>query len=144
MHKGQHLLIDCHNVPRDLCLDDQHWLEAMAEGAKRAGATVISQVRYQFGQGSPPGCTAIVMLDESHCSVHTYADLGLVAMDVFTCGSTNPRDIWEHVRSELGLSDARIRRIPRFETGLASDQESPSPEGDRIAAWQGPRAGVSS
>lgn len=115
MHKGQHLLIDCHNVPRDLCLDDQRWLEAMAEGAKRAGATVISQIRYQFGQGSPPGCTAIVMLDESHCSVHTYADLGLVAMDVFTCGSTNPRDIWKHVQSELGLDDARFRNLRRFE-----------------------------
>lgn len=102
-------------MPRDLCLDDQRWLEAMAEGAKRAGATVISQIRYQFGQGSPPGCTAIVMLDESHCSVHTYADLGLVAMDVFTCGSTNPRDIWKHVQSELGLDDARFRRLRRFE-----------------------------
>jgi S-adenosylmethionine decarboxylase len=88
----------------------------MAEGAKRAGATVISQIRYQFGLGSPPGCTAIVMLDESHCSVHTYADLGLVAMDVFTCGSTNPRDIWNHVRSELGLEDARFRLVRRFET----------------------------
>ena len=41
MHKGQHLLIDCHNVSRDLCLDDRRWLESMAEGARRAGATVI-------------------------------------------------------------------------------------------------------
>ena len=116
MHKGQHLLIDCHHVPRDLCLDDQRWLEAMAEGAKRAGATVISQVRYRFGQDSPPGCTAIVMLDESHCSVHTYADLGLVAMDVFTCGSTKPRDIWEYVRAELNLGEALCREVQRFET----------------------------
>ena len=115
MHKGQHLLIDCHNVPRDLCLDDRRWLESMAEGARRAGATVISQVRYQFGQDSPPGCTAVVMLDESHCSVHTYADLGLVAMDVFTCGSTNPWDVWMFVRSELKLEDVRFREVSRFD-----------------------------
>lgn len=87
----------------------------MAEGARRAGATVVSQIRYQFGQDSPPGCTAVVMLDESHCSVHTYADLGLVAMDVFTCGSTNPRDIWEFVRSEMGIDNALTREVHRFE-----------------------------
>ena len=119
MHKGQHLLIDCHNVPRDLCLDDQRWLETMAEAARRAGATVISQVRYRFGQGSPPGCTAIVLLDESHCSVHTYADLGLVAMDVFTCGATNPQDVWNFVREELGLEDARFREVHRFDVPSA-------------------------
>ena len=119
MHKGQHLLIDCHNVPRDVCLDDRRWLESLAHGATRAGATVISQIRYQFGQGSPPGCTAIVMLDESHCSVHTYADLGLVAMDVFTCGSTNPWDVWMFVRSEMGLEDVRFREVRRFDTQVA-------------------------
>jgi S-adenosylmethionine decarboxylase proenzyme len=114
LHKGQHLLIDCHGVPREICLDDRRWLEAMAEGARRAGATVVSQIRYQFGQDSPPGCTAVVMLDESHCSVHTYADLGLVAMDVFTCGSTDPRDIWKFVKAEMGLGYAEIRTVHRF------------------------------
>ena len=114
MHKGQHLLIDCHDVPRDVCLDDRRWLESMAEGARRAGSTVISQIRYQFGQDSPAGCTAIVMLDESHVSVHTYAELGLVAMDCFTCGSTNPMDIWTYVKSAMGLNDADIREVERF------------------------------
>lgn len=114
MHKGQHLLIDCRDVPRDVCLDDRRWLESMAEGARLAGSTVISQIRYQFGQDSPAGCTAVVMLDESHCSVHTYADLGLVAMDVFTCGTTRPVDIWNHVRSAMGLDDADVRMVERF------------------------------
>jgi S-adenosylmethionine decarboxylase len=88
----------------------------MAEGARRAGATVISQIRYKFGQNSPAGCTAIVMLDESHCSVHTYADLGLVAMDVFTCGKTNPMDIWDYVRTQMNLGEAAIQQVLRFET----------------------------
>ena len=91
MHRGQHLLIDCRNVSRELCLADQLLLDSLAQAARESGATVISQVRYRFGDNSPAGCTAIVMLDESHCSVHTYADLGLVAFDFFTCGTTDPR-----------------------------------------------------
>ena len=115
MHKGQHLLIDCHGVSRELCLDDQLLLETMAGAAQRAGATVISQIRYQFGNKSPAGCTAIVMLNESHCSVHTYADLGMLAMDIFTCGRTDPLEIWETVRRKLSIKSATLRTVHRFE-----------------------------
>jgi S-adenosylmethionine decarboxylase len=90
-------------------------MEALARAATACGATVVSQIRYRFGSESPPGCTAIVMLDESHCSVHTYADLGLIAMDIFTCGNTNPRDVWNHLQDDLCLVDADVREILRFE-----------------------------
>ena len=114
MEKGKHLLVDCRNVPRDVCLNDGAMLAAMARGAKRAGANVISQVRYQFGHNSPPGFTAVVVLDESHCSCHTYADLGLVALDVFTCGRTNPQDVLDYIREEIELGDVAVRQMPRF------------------------------
>jgi S-adenosylmethionine decarboxylase proenzyme len=115
LHKGHHLLIDCNQVSRELCLNDKLLLETMADAAQSAGATVISQIRYRFGEKSPSGCTAIVMLDESHCSVHTYADLGLVAMDIFTCGDTDPKRIWQGIQKSLNLEHASIREYPRFE-----------------------------
>lgn len=114
MHKGRHLLIDCRNVPRDVCLNDRLILEAMASAATRAGATVISQVRYRFGHDSPPGFTAMVLLDESHCSAHCYADLGLIALDVFTCGNTDPRDVLAFIREEVDLGDVSVMQMPRF------------------------------
>ena len=120
MHKGQHHLIDCRGVPRAICLDDRRLLETLAEAATLAGATVVSQIRYRFGDDSPPGCTAVVMLDESHCSVHTYADLGLMAFDVFTCGSTDPRQVWAHIQSKLGIEDVEIREVLRFVTAERS------------------------
>ena len=114
LEKGKHLLVDCRNVSRDVCLNDGAMLAAMARGAKRAGANVISQVRYQFGHNSPPGFTAVVVLDESHCSCHTYADLGLVALDVFTCGRTDPQDVLHYIREEIELGEVSIREVPRF------------------------------
>ncbi len=114
MEKGKHLLIDCRNVPREICLDDKRVLNVMARSAEKAGATVISQMRYKFGLDSPPGFTAIVMLDESHCSVHTYADEGLIAMDIFTCGSTNPSDVLTYIQQELYLGDVEINQCSRF------------------------------
>lgn len=114
MHKGKHLLIDCRNVPQEVCLNDQRMLEAMARAATRAGATVVSQVRYKFGHNSPPGFTCVVVLDESHCSAHTYGDLGLIALDVFTCGNTDPRDVLRYIQEEIDLGDVSVVEMPRF------------------------------
>lgn len=129
MHKGRHLLIDCRGVSRDVCLDDALFLDSMARAARRAGATVISQVRYQFGHNSPPGFAAVIMLDESHCSAHSYADLGLIALDVFTCGDTDPRDILRYLRQEIPLGQVTVQQVARFvldpedETGLEPTAE---------------------
>ena len=114
LHKGQHLLADCRNVSQKLCLDDQLVLEVMARAAQRAGSKVISQIRYKFGEDSPPGFAAIVMLDESHCSAHTYAEEGLIAMDIFTCGGTDPREVFRYIREELDLGDVSIKEFARF------------------------------
>ena len=130
MHKGKHLLIDCRNVSREVCLDDKRVLAAMANAAERAGANVISQVRYRFGQDSPPGFTAAIVLDESHCTAHTYADDGLLAMDVFTCGDTDPLDILRYIREEIDLGDVSIREIDRFPAASsenATSVEEPAP-----------------
>lgn len=121
MHKGTHLLVDCRNVPVETCLNDRQMLKAMAAAAERAGANVISQVRYHFGHNSPPGFTAVVVLDESHCSVHTYAERQLLALDLFTCGNTNPRDVLRYIQEEIDLGDdITVTQMPRF---LVSDED---------------------
>ncbi len=103
-------------------------LRAMARAASRAGANVVSQVRYHFGHNSPPGFTAFVLLDESHCSAHTYADMGLVALDVFTCGQTDPNDVLAYLREEIDLGEVSVRELPRFLLDDAVAQLSDSSE----------------
>ncbi|REJ89564.1 MAG: hypothetical protein DWQ35_17910 [Planctomycetota bacterium] len=114
LHKGFHLLIDCRGVPRDVCLDDAGMLDALAESARAAGATVISQTRYHFGHTSAAGFTAIVLLDESHCSAHAYADEGLLALDIFTCGATSPHEILQNLRARLDLGEISVMEASRF------------------------------
>ena len=126
MEKGHHILIDCRNVPRDVCLDDGKMLEVMARSAAKAGMHVISQVRYHFGHNSAPGFTCVCLLDESHVSAHTYADLGLIALDVFTCGQTDPAKILDFMREELDLGDVTMKKMPRFLT--ADDDASQEAE----------------
>jgi S-adenosylmethionine decarboxylase len=99
-------------------------LNTMAAACEKAGATVISQVRYQFGHNSPPGFTAVVVLDESHCTAHSYADDGMLALDIFTCGETPPIRILELIRQELDLGEVQLRILQRFHNNEQVDESS--------------------
>jgi S-adenosylmethionine decarboxylase len=127
LHKGIHLLVDCREVAREVCLDDGRMLEVIAVAAKRAGCRVISQVRYRFGSDSPPGFALAVLLDESHCSAHSYAELGLIALDIFTCGSANPLDVLTYIRQEIDLGDVTVENVHRFVTDPKANTRSERP-----------------
>lgn len=73
------------------------------------------------GGTSPPGFTSAVLIDESHVTAHCYSDRGWLAIDVFTCGGTDPRSIAATICSRLqslvvGARCVRehvLRRFPR-------------------------------
>ena len=110
-----HVILDCFDVSRDVCLDDKRLLEIIVQAAKSNNATIINTSRYRFGYDSPPGCTVFVMLDESHVSVHTYAEEGKMAIDVFTCGdNTDGRAIAEQLKKELQLDSCEEKQFDRF------------------------------
>ncbi len=116
MNKGNHLIADIHNMDFNVLVDDKLLLQTIVNAANEAGANIINQSRYRFGHNSSPGCTAFIMLDESHVSIHTYADDGKMALDVFTCGATSCETILESVCRQLGIrqEDIVVKHVPRF------------------------------
>ena len=116
MNKGNHLIVDVHNMSYDVLVDDKKLLQTIVNAANEVGANIINQSRYHFGHNSSPGCTAFIMLDESHVSIHTYADDGKMALDVFTCGVTSCEKILESVCRQLDIKeeDIIISKVSRF------------------------------
>jgi S-adenosylmethionine decarboxylase len=57
---------------------------------KDSGLTVAGDYFHQFGEGG--GVTGMVVLMESHMSVHTWPESGFVTVDVYVCNySSNNR-----------------------------------------------------
>ncbi len=82
---GRHLLCTMRDCDPDI-LNDLERLKAMAESAAIAtGATVLQVCAHQF---APQGVTALVVLAESHASLHTYPEVRVIFWDCFTCGDT--------------------------------------------------------
>ena len=97
---GRHLLIELHECDRGALDDLELVRDTLVEAADRLGATVLDVSTHKF---DPIGVTAIVMISESHLSVHTWPEHGYAAMDIFTCSkSMQPADV-------VGFLSARLR-----------------------------------
>ncbi|HIQ31534.1 MAG TPA: S-adenosylmethionine decarboxylase [Aquifex aeolicus] len=80
---GLHILADLHGVRAEL-IDRVEDVRSLLETAvETAGLTKISSHYYQF---QPHGATGVILLAESHISIHTWPEHGLATVDVYTCG----------------------------------------------------------
>ena len=113
MHtRGTHLLIEylgCEPV----VLDDPAALEAALRRAAAAiGARVISAAFHQF---SPHGVTGMLLLEESHLSLHTWPEHGYAAVDLYTCGAPDAEPAVPALQVALGARRADVLRVTRGE-----------------------------
>lgn len=80
---GHHAIIDCRGDVSKLSPKQTEHL--MLNAADAAGATVLNCHAHSFGDGC--GYTILILLSESHISVHTWPESGFAAFDIFMCGS---------------------------------------------------------
>jgi len=86
------------------------WERLLPDACRAAGATVLGARFHQF---EPDGVTGIVLLAESHASVHTWPEAGLVTLDVFTCGALDAHAIVAAVRRALEPARERVTAVAR-------------------------------
>ena len=109
--RGRHLLADFHGVPA-ACLGDVAAIEALLRAAAAAaGATPVAGHFHPFGPGL--GVTGVLLLQESHLSIHTWPEHGFAAVDVFMCGSARPEKAVEAIAGGLAASSVEVREIAR-------------------------------
>jgi S-adenosylmethionine decarboxylase len=82
---GRHCAVDAWGIDFELIDNADFLKEHMVKAAKKSGATVLSVQAQQF---EPQGATVLVLLSESHLSIHTYPEKGFAALDCYTCGDT--------------------------------------------------------
>jgi len=112
---GPHLTIDGYEAPRSLLGNYQSIFDLLDRLPEQIGMTKITQpyvFPYYCGQaqsGHPEwGITGVVIIAESHISIHTYPEKGIFFMDVFSCKSFDTEETLEFVRKAL-----RPKRIDR-------------------------------
>ncbi|MBV8634118.1 MAG: adenosylmethionine decarboxylase, partial [Burkholderiaceae bacterium] len=85
---GRHVLADLQGVDVALLVDAAAIETLLTRAALAAGATPIFAKFHHFGAGQ--GVTGVLLLAESHISIHTWPEHGFAAVDAFMCGSAQP------------------------------------------------------
>lgn len=108
--RGNHLLAEYWDCDRSV-LDDATALQGlMRAAAEAAGATVINTV---FNRFEPQGVTGVVLLAESHLSIHTWPEEGYAAVDFYTCGLCRPEAAHDALKLGLRAGGAEVMHVER-------------------------------
>ncbi len=117
---GLHVLLDLEGCPEDLLGDVTRIRAGLRKAAKLAGATIVGEAFHSF---NPPGVSGVLLISESHLSVHTWPTLGKATLDVYTCGeSFNASAAADLLFTYLEATDQHRLEIPR---GLSKNQLHP-------------------
>jgi|DEB19_MinimDraft_3_1074340.scaffolds.fasta_scaffold00003_41 S-adenosylmethionine decarboxylase len=98
-YMGRHVIADLHDVSAEVLGSIDFWKEILIDGAKKSGATVLSDHFHHFGEGY--GITGVIVLAESHISIHTWPEKNYAAIDVFMCGTCDPEVAVDHITSKI-------------------------------------------
>jgi S-adenosylmethionine decarboxylase len=80
---GKHLLVELKDCDPEILKSLEKVKNTMVAAAKKAKATIIDVSFHEF---NPFGISGMVVIAESHLSIHTWPEYGYAALDVFTCG----------------------------------------------------------
>ena len=80
---GRHMMASYVGCDPDALRDFDALEMAMQQAVEASGATLLTSARHVF---PPDGLTIVMLLSESHASIHTYPEHNSCFVDLFTCG----------------------------------------------------------
>ncbi|TQF66838.1 adenosylmethionine decarboxylase [Pseudoalteromonas luteoviolacea] len=84
---GQHIIVDIFDASN--LTGEQHIEDMMVECANAANATILKTHIHPFETNG--GVSGMIILAESHISIHTWPEFNFAAMDIFMCGNAQPQ-----------------------------------------------------
>ena len=80
---GRHLLLELKSCNAQILNDLKKVQEITVSAAKKARVTIL---KVSFHRFKPYGISGVVVIAESHLSIHTWPEYQYAAVDIFTCG----------------------------------------------------------
>jgi S-adenosylmethionine decarboxylase len=113
--RGTHIICELSGCDRKALTDLEGVRDTMVAAAREANAEVLKVAFHRF---QPHGVSGVVVIAESHLSIHTWPESGYAAVDFFTCGDhTDPWKACELAAKRLGAQTMLTTEVRR---GIAS------------------------
>jgi S-adenosylmethionine decarboxylase len=108
---GRHLLLELFDCEVDVLNNLEAVKTALVEAARRARATIVDVVFHEF---NPFGVSGVVVIAESHLSIHTWPEYRYAAVDIFSCGTLlEPEAAARFLVEQLGAARTSVVELQR-------------------------------
>ncbi len=116
---GRHIILELNECPESLLVDCPRIQSLMEGAAREMGATIVESRFHHF---SPLGVSGVVIIMESHLTVHTWPEYRYAAVDIFTCGDIDLERGTDFLVREFGAQEVKIESLDR---GALGKQKNP-------------------
>jgi S-adenosylmethionine decarboxylase proenzyme len=124
---GRHSLIELSGCDPERLKHVREVRSAMLEAARRANGTIVKAVFHAF---SPWGVSGVVVIAESHLTIHTWPEHGYAAVDVFSCSpKLRQAEVRRWLVKAFAAQHTRTLRVARGPRALA--KPAPKPKSTR-------------
>lgn len=99
-----------------LMRDAQHLQDFCQRAVAEVGLTTVGALFHSFGEGA--GVTGVVVLAESHLSVHTWPEDSYVTLDVYVCSYSTDntaaaQQLFDRVVAAFQPAEPHLHRVQR-------------------------------
>lgn len=107
---GQHWLIEGYHCDARLLSDPKAMETILKKTAEIMGANIVTSTFHHF---SPLGVSGVVVIQESHLTIHTWPEYAYAAVDIFTCGEIDMEAGVTYLKKALAAEELKIIKIQR-------------------------------
>lgn len=92
-------------------LNNMDFIErTFVDAALKSGAEIREVAFHKF---APQGVSGVVIISESHLTIHSFPEHGYASIDVYTCGDLDPNIAADYIAEALHAQTREKMELPR-------------------------------
>lgn len=108
---GYHTLIEFHGCSPRTIADSDKVASILLEAAKISKAHIVDSLFHKF---NPHGVSGVIVISESHFTIHTWPEYGYAAIDLFSCSKKiNVPAMVEYLKKSLKPKTTSVIELKR-------------------------------
>lgn len=109
--KGRHVIAELWRCNKEILNNLEKLEKIFVHAALKSGAEIREVAFHQF---APDGVSGVVIISESHLTIHSFPESGYASIDVYTCGEMiNPHIATDYITNQLEAKEIEKIEIPR-------------------------------
>ena len=108
---GEHYIVEASGCNPEIIGDIERVQHILVKAAEKANVKVWAVSFHRF---PPNGVSGVIVISESHLSIHTWPEYRYAALDIYTCGEySKPEEAVNYILEEFEATSVHISEITR-------------------------------